>query len=258
MMTPIMFIGHGNPMNAIEDNEYTSGWESIAESIPLPTAILVISAHWSTKGTKVSVVEQPRTIHDFYGFPQELHEVNYPADGSPFFAKRTIELLGDEADSDDTWGLDHGTWSVLKKMYPKADVPVDQMSIDMYASPEELFSIGERLKPLREEGVMILGSGNVVHNLGYMNFAARDGFDWAREFDDYMETNIKMRDFQSLFDYKYLYEISSLAVPTTEHLYPLFCILGCTDEDDQVTVYNKLYDSGSLSMTSYVFEHIKE
>ena len=192
-MMPVLFVGHGSPMNTIENNEYTKGWQEIAFSIPKPTAILSISAHWLTNGTQVSILENPKTIHDFYGFPKALFDMEYKAKGSPMLAEKTIELLGDIAIADNNWGLDHGTWSVLSVMYPKADIPVYQMSIDRKATPEELFEIGKKLKTLRDSNVLILGSGNVVHNLGVLDFSMNGGFDWAYNFDNYITEKVKER-----------------------------------------------------------------
>ncbi|MEI6578381.1 MAG: 4,5-DOPA dioxygenase extradiol [Eubacteriales bacterium] len=251
-MMPVIFVGHGSPMNAIEENEYTQGWREIAASIPKPVAILSISAHWVTSGTKVSVLENPETIHDFYGFPKALFDMEYPAAGSPHFAAKTIDLLGN-ADADKSWGLDHGTWSVLSVMYPNANIPVFQLSIDAQASPAELFEIGNKLKPLRENGVLIFGSGNVVHNLGLVDFTKQGGFDWANKFDETIKNNILKRDFENILNYRKLGDIARIAVPTTEHFNPLLYVLGASDSADEITVYNNSSTLGSLSMTSYVF-----
>ena len=252
-MMPVIFVGHGSPMNAVEDNEFTLGWKKIAESIPVPKVILSISAHWGTRGTRVSVVEQPETIHDFYGFPKELYDIEYKAAGSPEFAAKTIELLGKTAVEDRSWGLDHGTWSVLHVMYPDADIPVFQMSIDMNATPEELFAIGKKLSPLRESDVLIMGSGNIVHNLGRMEFSEMSGFSWAEIFDKFVYEKIQQLDFESVLSYQKMGEFASLSVPTTEHLYPLFYIMGAAEESDTIKTYNRKFMAGSLSMTSYVF-----
>ena len=252
-MMPVIFIGHGSPMNAIESNEYTKEWEKIAYSIPKPLAILSISAHWLTRGTKVSTLENPKTIHDFYGFPKALFDVEYQAKGSPLYAKKTIDLLSDVVDSDDSWGVDHGTWSILNVMYPKADIPVYQMSIDGQATPLELFNIGRRLKLLRESGVLIMGSGNIVHNLRMIDFSIEGGFDWAYTFDDYITERVEQRDFESVLDYSSLGDAARLSVPSTEHYNPLLYILGATNDSDIVEIYNKSCMAGSLSMTSYVF-----
>lgn len=253
-MMPVLFIGHGSPMNAIEDNEFTNVWKEIAASIPKPEVILSISAHWMTEGTRVSTLENPETIHDFYGFPKALYDVEYKAKGSPEHATKTIELLQDIAIEDNSWGLDHGTWSVLNVMYPKADIPVYQMSINSQATPKELMDIGKRLKSLRESNVLIMGSGNIVHNLGRLDFTIKDGFDWAHTFDDYGSEKIQQKDFESISDYQKLGKIARYAVPSTEHFYPLFYVLGAAELMDKLTICNKAYVAGGLSMTSYVFE----
>jgi len=252
-MMPVIFIGHGSPMNAIEDNEYTKGWKEITNFIPKPVAILSISAHWVTNGTKVSILENPKTIYDFYGFPQELYNVEYKAKGSSEIAFKTIELLDGIAVADSSWGLDHGTWSVLHVMYPNANIPVYQMSIDMNATPKELFQIGKKLKSLRDNNILIMGSGNIVHNLGIMDYSMNDGFKMAIEFNDYITEKIEQRDFENIFNYKNLGDAARLAVPTTEHFDPLLYVLGATNDSDKVTIFNKSYMAGSLAMTSFVF-----
>ena len=253
LMMPVLFVGHGSPMNAIESNKFTKGWQEIATSIPIPTAILSISAHWLTDGTHVSTVENPNTIHDFYGFPQTLFSVKYNAKGCPLLAQETIDLLGGIAVADNSWGLDHGTWSVLRVMYPNANIPVYQLSINTQATPKELFEIGRKLKPLRERNVLILASGNVVHNLGVLDFSVNGGFDWANNFDDFIENKIKNRDFEDIFKYRELGDIARYSVPTTDHFHPLFYILGATESTDKISVFNKSCMAGSLSMTSYMF-----
>jgi len=252
-MMPVIFIGHGSPMNAIEKNEYTEGWIKIAASIPKPDSILSISAHWLTKGTLVSTLENQKTIHDFYGFPKELYDVEYNATGNPELALKTIDLLSDVAKADKSWGIDHGTWSVLNVMYPNADIPVYQMSIDKDATPQELFEIGNRLKPLRESNVLIMGSGNIVHNLGLVNFSMESGYDWANTFDNYITEEIEKRDFDRIFHYRALGDIAIQSVPTTEHFHPLFYVLGATNPTDKLILYNKSCIAGSLSMTCCVF-----
>ncbi|HSP48165.1 MAG TPA: 4,5-DOPA dioxygenase extradiol [Clostridiaceae bacterium] len=252
-MMPVMFIGHGSPMNAIEDNEFTRSWKRIAESIPVPSAILCVSAHWLTKGTRVSTLEDPQTIHDFSGFPKALFDVEYPAKGSPELAAKTLDLLSPFATGDSSWGTDHGTWSVLHIMYPDADIPVFQLSIDRMAKPEELFEIGRKLQPLRKENVLILGSGNIVHNLRMVDFSVKGGFPWAETFDRFIADKVGTRDFDSILSYGTLGEAARLAVPTTEHFNPLLYVLGAASPEDAVTVYNDTCIAGSLSMTSYVF-----
>lgn len=252
-MMPVMFIGHGSPMNAIEDNEFTRTWKRIADSIPVPSAILCVSAHWLTRGTRVSTLENPETIHDFYGFPKALFDIEYPAKGSPALAARTLDLLSPIAIGDNSWGIDHGTWSLLHVMYPDADIPVFQLSIDRMAKPEELFEIGRKLQPLRNENVLILGSGNIVHNLRMVNFSVKGGFPWAETFDRFIGERIEDRDFDSIIGYTTLGETAQFAVPTTEHFNPLLYVLGATSSEDTVKVYNDTCVAGSLSMTSYVF-----
>jgi 4,5-DOPA dioxygenase extradiol len=252
-MMPVVFIGHGSPMNALSDNEITKEWVKIAELIPRPTAILSISAHWFTKGSRVSVVENPKTIHDFYGFPKALFDFEYKAKGSPFFAGKTLKLLEDIAVADEYRGLDHGTWSVLNIMYTKADIPVFQLSVDSEATPERQFEIGKMLSPLRDSNVFILGSGNVVHNAGAMDFNIKGGFEWASRFDNYVKEKVLQRDFTSLFKYRQLGDIARYAVPTADHLSPLFYILGAIKPIDKILIANNVCMAGSLSMTSYVF-----
>lgn len=253
-MVPVMFIGHGSPMNAIEDNEYSKTWREIGEGIKKPSVIVCISAHWVTKGTKVLVSESPRTIYDFYGFPKELYEVDYVVKGSKSTAIRVQELLGTMASLVDDWGIDHGTWSVLKHMLPKADVPVIQISIDHNATPEELYEIGVKLKALRNEDVLILGSGNIVHNLRMVDFDIEGGFPWAYEFDKYMKESIISRNHRNVIQYSKYGNVAKYAIPTTEHFNPILVVLGATEETDEVKVYNESCVYGSLSMTSYVFE----
>ncbi len=252
-MFPVIFIGHGSPMNAIEDNEYTRGWQQIAADIPKPAAILCISAHWVTQGTKVLTQKDPKIIYDFYGFPQELYDVIYKAKGAPQLAKETQELVGTADITENEWGIDHGTWSVLNIMYPKADIPVYQMSIDDKASPQELFEIGNKIKPLRDKNVLILGSGNIIHNLRMIDFDMEGGFNWAYDFDNFIKDKIVKREYASILNYQEMGSISRYSVPTTEHFNPLLYILGSTDVNDEVHIYNNLCMGGSLSMTSYVF-----
>ncbi|HHT27075.1 MAG TPA: 4,5-DOPA dioxygenase extradiol [Firmicutes bacterium] len=250
---PVIFVGHGSPMNAIEDNRFSQGWRQIADMIPKPKAILSVSAHWLTRGTKVLTVPNPKTIHDFYGFPPELYAVEYPAPGNPQLAEEALTLLGEAANADTGWGLDHGTWSVLRVMYPDAGIPVFQVSLDRLATEQEHFDIGARLKLLRERDVLIMGSGNVVHNLGILDFSLDGGFDWAYEFDDFITGRIIEKNYADILQYRNLNAAAGLAVPTTEHFDPLFYVLGAVDETDTVTVHNKACMAGSVSMTTYIF-----
>lgn len=252
-MMPVIFIGHGSPMNAIEDNEFTYNWKKMADSIKKTKAILCISAHWVTENIHINTLEDPKTINDFYGFPSELYEVGYKVKGATEFAIKTKELLGNNAFEDNTWGIDHGAWSVLCRMYKEADIPIYQMSIDALAKPEELFEIGKKLKSLRDEGVLILGSGNVVHNLRTIDFSIDKGYDWAEEFDAYIKENIEKRNFKNVINYKSAGDCSKYSVPTPEHFLPLLYVLGAVNDTDKLDIYNNSCIGGSLSMTSYVF-----
>jgi 4,5-DOPA dioxygenase extradiol len=248
-MYPVLFVGHGTPLNAIEDNEFTKGWKEIAEKIPKPRTILVISAHWVTRKLKVHVSENPRTIHDFYYFPRELYEIKYEVAGDPRISEKVIELTN--AKEDYTWGLDHGTWSVLNQMYPDQDIKVLQLSVDYYKKPEELFQIGKALRELRTE-VMIVGSGNIVHNLRKADFCNEGGYNWAEKYDDFIRDKILEKDFDSIVNYQKIPE-SQLAFSTTEHFSPLLYVLGTVTEEDETHVFNNSCTFGSVSMTSYLF-----
>lgn len=249
---PMIFVGHGSPMNAIEDNKYTRGWREVAKKLPRPKAILAISAHWYTKGTRIQDEEYPKMIYDMYGFPKNLYEVVYPARGSAEYAQKTIELIKNPVIIDNSWGLDHGTWSVLVRMYPGANIPVYQLSIDGYVNSREHFEIGKYLKELRNQGVLILASGDVVHNLGKISYID-DGFTWAEEFDSYIKESILNREFENVVNYEN-HELAELAVPTPDHFYPLLYTLGACDDNDEIEVFNEGCLFGSLSMTSYLFK----
>jgi 4,5-DOPA dioxygenase extradiol len=252
---PVLFLGHGSPMNAIEDNEFVNGWKEIGKSLPEPDAILCISAHWETSGTFVTAMEKPKTIHDFGGFPGELFEVQYLAPGSPDLAKEIKSMIKKtEVGLDEKWGLDHGCWSVIKHLYPEADVPVIQLSLDYYQTPQYHYDLAKELAPLRFKRVLIVGSGNMVHNLGLVawdKFNSDDyGFDWAREAKDKMKEFILNDDHKSLIDYKSQGRSFNLAVPTPEHFLPLLYALALKDENEEVSIYNDKNVAGSLSMTS--------
>jgi 4,5-DOPA dioxygenase extradiol len=248
---PVVFIGHGSPMNAVEDNAETRGWRALAAELPAPRAILAVSAHWYTRGTRVCDAQRPRTIHDMSGFPAELYEIEYGAPGAPELAKRILELVP-EAAVDGTWGIDHGTWSVLRVMYPEAAIPVVQLSVDEDAPPQRHYETGRKLASLRDEGVLVLGSGNVVHNLSMVDFAARGGFDWAYEFDGYLRDRIARRDDAGVVDYHRSRRSARLAVPTPEHFLPLLTVLGAARADEGFRTFNEVCVMGSLSMTCYV------
>lgn len=252
---PVLFVGHGSPMNAIEDNEYTRTWREIVGRIPRPKVILSISAHWYTPGTRIMNQENPRTIYDMYGFPRELYKVLYNAPGSPDMAQRAKELISKESQFDSSWGLDHGTWSVLVHMYPDRDIPVFQISIDADAPAEGHYSTGKELSALRDEGVLILASGNIVHNLRLVDWhKVSKGFDWAYEFDDYIYKNIMSKTHDNIINFNRAGDCASLAVPTPDHFYPLLYALGASGEGDKVGVFNKSCELGSLTMTGYLWE----
>lgn len=250
---PALFVGHGSPMNAIEDNGYTRTWAEIARSIPRPEAILSVSAHWFTQGSRITDADTPKMVYDMYGFPQELYEVTYGAKGSPRFAHEAIDLISSEVKVDNSWGCDHGTWSVLTKMYPAADIPVFQLSVDGDASPEAQFRIGQNISALRDKGVLIFGSGNVVHNLSRLEWDMQGGLPWSLEFDAYIKQKINGRQFQDVIEYRNAGASAKMAFPTPEHFYPLLYVLGAAREDDRLSVFNDSCTMGSLSMTCYLF-----
>jgi 4,5-DOPA dioxygenase extradiol len=246
----VLFIGHGSPMNAIEDNEFSREWERLAEIIPLPKAILCISAHWVTTGTYVTAMPNPSTIHDFGGFPKQLFDVQYPAPGAPALAEQIPELIKNtNVKADYHWGLDHGAWSVLCRMYPEANIPVVQLSIDYSKSMDFHYQLASELRKLRSEGILILGSGNIVHNLGKIRYE-NITYDWATEFDSWIEQCITKRDDIAIMNYSQKGAISELSVPTTEHFIPLLYVLGATDRNEKLEFYTPKITMGSLSMRS--------
>lgn len=252
---PVLFLGHGSPMNAIEENQFVSGFRELANTLPQPNAILCVSPHWYTKGTKVTAIEMPKTIHDFGGFPPELFAVQYPAKGSPQLALETKEILKPiEVELDDTWGLDHGAWSVIKHLYPAANVPVIQLSIDYTKPPEYHFELAKQLSDLRYKGILIVGSGNIVHNLRLVDFSNFDkdnyGYDWAIEARETINNYVLDGNFKPLFDYEKHSKALQLAIPTPEHFLPLIYTLGLKDKKDQLDLFNDKLVAGSLSMTS--------
>lgn len=256
---PVLFLGHGSPMNAIEENEFVSGFRNIAKRIPKPNAILCISAHWETRGTMVTAMEQPLTIHDFGGFPKELYEVQYPAPGSPQLANQTKELIKKaEVKLDDKWGLDHGAWSVIKHLYPNADVPVIQMSLDYYQGPQYHYELAKELAALRNKGVLIIGSGNMVHNLRLVAWDKLNtddyGFDWALEAREKMKNFILTDDHKSLINYSAQGKPFQLSVPTPEHYLPLLYTLALKEKGDAVSLFNDKAVGGSLTMTSVMID----
>lgn len=251
---PVVFLGHGSPMNALEDTAYSRAWTALGQSLPEPAAILVVSAHWMTRGTTlVDVSALPKTIHDFYGFPEQLYAMDYPAPGHPALAREVASLLASHhATEDDTWGLDHGAWTVLRFLYPQAQVPVFQVSIDMSRGLAHQLEVGRTLSQLRDRGVLILGSGNVVHNLRAMRWGGQP-LDFALEFDQLFADRLTQRDLAALADSKGLGTLLQMAHPTVDHYMPALTIAGASDERDRLTFMTDAIDLGSVSMRSFVF-----
>ena len=252
---PVLFLGHGSPMNAIEDNQFVAGFKAVSETLPRPQAILCISAHWFTRGTKVTAMSLPPTIHDFGGFPKELFDVQYPAKGSPELATITKDLLQPTlVELDEKWGLDHGAWSVIKHLYPNADVPVIQLSIDYTQPVFYHFELAKKLTALRHKGILIIGSGNIVHNLGMIDFQNFDkdnyGFDWAIEAKETINKYLLDGNYQPLLNYEKQSSAFRLAIPTPEHFLPLIYTLGLQEKNEPITLFNDKLLAGSLSMTS--------
>ncbi|HWA62038.1 MAG TPA: 4,5-DOPA dioxygenase extradiol [Caulobacteraceae bacterium] len=256
---PIVFFGHGSPMVAIETNAISEGWRAIAAGLPRPKAILCVSAHWETRVTAVTAMERPRTIHDFgASFPKALFDKQYPAPGDPALARRVAELLAPTpvALDDRQWGFDHGTWSVLVHAFPNADVPVVQLGMDVALTPAQRFDIGKRLAPLRREGVLIIGSGNIVHNLPAMDWGNRNcaPYDWSARFLGEMREAILKDEPQRVIDFERLGDDARRAAPTPEHFWPLLYVLGARLPGDKPRLVNDLIEHGSLGMTSLVLE----
>lgn len=254
-LMPVIFVGHGSPMNAIEENEFTRGWKQMSARIPRPRAVLCISAHWETSGTLITAMDTPETIHDFGGFPEELYKVQYPAPGNPGFAEdlsRRMENHDMVTDLD--WGLDHGCWSVIRHFYPEADVPVMQVSLDYRKKPSEHYDLGKELAFLRREGILIVGSGNIVHNLRMIDWQnVSGGYDWAEEASAKIQKLVREGNHRSLIDFGLLGREVDMAVPSPEHYLPLLYVLALSDKKDLLTVYNDKRTMGSLSMTSFFF-----
>lgn len=252
---PALFLGHGSPMNAIEENEFVQGFRKIASEIEKPNMILCISAHWETRGTHVTAMSNPKTIHDFGGFPRELYEIEYPAPGSPLLAEEVRRMVTRaEIELDHQWGLDHGAWSVIKHLYPQADVPVVQLSLDYTQSPQYHYELAKQLSGLREKGVLIIGSGNMVHNLRRVAWDKMDeenfSYDWAAEASLKMKRAIENRDHQKLINYKSAGPEFILSIPTPDHFLPLLYILALQNKDEQGHIFNDKAVGGSLTMTS--------
>jgi len=247
---PVMFVGHGSPTNAIYNNEFSRAWAEVGGSILKPKAILCISAHWVTDGTRVTAMKQPKTIHDFYGFPQKLYEMQYPAEGLPELARLTEQSLSKvRVKMDFDWGLDHGAWSVLCRMFPNADIPVVQLSLDSNKEPESHYELAMDLKELRDKGVLIIGSGNIVHNLMTLVWQ-ETGYDWALEFDEKIKQLILSGDHGAITHYKKFGRAASLSVPTNEHFLPLLYVLALQDKEDKISFFAEKVTLGSISMRS--------
>lgn len=254
---PVLFVGHGSPMNGIEDNEFSQYWKKLSSEIEKPKAVICISAHWLTKGTFITAMEKPQTIHDFGGFPQELFDVQYPAAGNPKLAEETAKLITSTTIGlDHEWGMDHGTWTIVRHMYPNADIPVLQLSIDYNQSPQYHYDLAKQLTSLRKKGVLIIGSGNMVHNLGMVSWDKLNesyGFDWAIEMNSIFKKKIEENDHKALIQYENLNVASKLAIPTPDHYYPLLYTLGLKEEKENVSFFNDKPMAGSLTMTSVKF-----
>ncbi len=252
---PVLFLGHGSPMNAIEENQFVAGFRNIAKTLPKPNSILCISAHWYTNGTKITAMEMPKTIHDFGGFPNELFEVQYPAKGNPTLAKATKNILTPTmVELDEKWGLDHGAWSVIKHLYPKADIPVIQLSIDYTKPAQYHYELAQKLNALRSKGVLIIGSGNIVHNLGLVDWKNFDkdnyGHDWAIEAKETIHKLLINGNYQLLINYEKQTKAIQLAIPSPDHYLPLIYTLGLQQKNETLTFFNDKLVAGSLSMTS--------
>ena len=247
---PVLFIGHGNPMNAITDNKFKAAWIEITKTFPKPNAILCISAHWLTDGTFVTMMSKPKTIHDFGGFPNELYQQQYPAPGAVEYASMSIENINKvNIQHDFDWGFDHGTWCVLKPMYPEATIPVFQLSLDYGKSTQYHYELGQQLSFLRTKGVLIIASGNVVHNLGMMSFADNvKPFDWAVEFDTYVKENIDTQNDKNIIEYTKLGTVAKKAHPTNDHYLPLLYAIALREKDEKHIYFNDSFDLASMSM----------
>jgi 4,5-DOPA dioxygenase extradiol len=251
---PTLFIGHGSPMNAIEDNEFTRGWREIGRTIPRPDSILCVSAHWYVPSTLVTAMKQPRTIYDFWGFPQELYQQQYPASGTPDLASTITNSL-DDYSIDQSWGLDHGTWSVLKHMYPDADIPTIQLSIDYSQPPQFHYELGSDLAFLRNQGVLIIGSGNMVHNLAMVNPGLNDSpYEWAQKFEAEIMNSLNVHDDDALVNFRNIGQIAEQAHPYVDHYLPLLYAKGAAGKECKQQVFNQRFVYGSVSMTCLKFE----
>jgi 4,5-DOPA dioxygenase extradiol len=252
---PVLFVGHGSPMYVIEENEFTQKWQTLGKTIPIPESIICISAHWETRGTHVTAMPKPPTIHDFGGFPGELYEIQYPASGNPELARETINTIhSTKVQADEKWGLDHGAWSVISRMYPRAEIPVIQMSLDYNKSPREHYELAKELASFRDKGVLIIGSGNLVHNLHKVAWDKEDdeeyGFDWALEANEIFKNLIQSNNHKELINYGQLGTAVQMAVPSPDHFLPLLYALALKNENEEISIFNDKAVMGSLTMTS--------
>jgi 4,5-DOPA dioxygenase extradiol len=252
---PVLFVGHGSPMNGIENNSFSQTWQALPKQFPTPSAVICISAHWLTRGTFITAMDHPKTIHDFGGFPDELFQVNYPAPGNSILAKETAQLFqSTQVGLDHDWGLDHGAWTVIRHMYPKANIPVLQLSIDYHKPASYHYALAKELSVLRSKGVLILGSGNMVHNLRMVAWDKINspgfGFDWAIEMNELFKQKIADGDHQPLLKYESLHKAATLAIPTPDHYFPLMYTLGLQQGNEEIKFFNDELVAGSLTMTS--------
>jgi 4,5-DOPA dioxygenase extradiol len=247
---PALFIGHGSPMNAVQDNAFTRSLSAVANTIGAPEAILVVSAHWLSRGTRLTTADRPRQLYDFYGFPEELHRIVYRPAGAARFADKMLRLLTPHGVSGDaTWGLDHASWAILRHMYPEADIPVVELSLDVQKSEHLHYRLGTQLRPLREDGILIIGSGNVVHNLGMMSFASSaQPYPWALEFEEHVRAAVQEREHERLLEYRRMGEIAALAVPTNEHYLPLLYAAALQGDGEAVSIFFEGIQHSSVSM----------
>lgn len=255
---PVLFVGHGNPMNVLFDSPFTRSLADMGRSLGRkPQAILVVSAHWLTQGTRILVSAKPKTIHDFWGFPEELYRIEYSAPGAPRLARQASTMIrSTRVFEDDRWGFDHGAWTVLKHMFPEAKIPVFQLSIDVTQAPSVHFALATELKALRERGVLIIGSGNIVHNLSRIDFAAdARPFDWALDFDELVKRKLQEREYRDLIDYGSLGEAARLSIPTNDHYLPMLYSLGLADETDELTFTYEEIQNASVSMRCFILEN---
>jgi 4,5-DOPA dioxygenase extradiol len=247
---PAVFVGHGSPLNALEDNAFSEGWQKLQDRLPRPKAILAISAHYLTRGEFINSASKPKQIYDMYGFPAALYKIKYEPAGDPALAKEVAQSV--QGRLSDSFGIDHGVWSVLRRTYPRGDIPVVEMSVDSSLTPHQMFDLGKKLSPLRKEGILLFGTGSIVHNLSTVDWEKEDGFSWAQEFQKKVNTLVQRKEYAALIDYRKI-KNNQLAFQTNEHYAPLLYILGALDNEDQAEIFNDQETLGSISMTSYLF-----